>query len=177
MKFIKLSKESSDIAVLERLNEEAFPENERNLLTDLISTGAVVLGVYEYSEAIGFVVVREFKELIYLAYLAVRSDSRDRGIGSAIVSELVNTYFDKQIVVEYEAPDGSVFDTPTRLARRNFYRRSGFRQTGWYTCYDEVEFEIACAGADFDIDLFNEFVDNLSTLVPDHIPHPYRKGV
>jgi GNAT superfamily N-acetyltransferase len=102
MKFIKLTGESADVAVLERLNEEAFPENERNLITDLIATGATVLGVYEYSEAIGFVVIREYKELMYLAYLAVRSDSRDRGIGTAIVGELVNTYFDKQIVVEYE---------------------------------------------------------------------------
>lgn len=177
MKFIKLTEESADVAVLERLNEEAFPENERNLITDLIATGATVLGVYEYSEAIGFVVIREYKELMYLAYLAVRSDSRDRGIGTAIVGELVNTYFDKQIVVEYEAPDGSVYDSPERLARRNFYRRNGFRQTGWYTFYDDIEFEIACAGADFDINLFDEFVDNLSTLVSDHIPHPYQKGV
>lgn len=175
MKFIKLTKESSDIAVLEKINEEAFPENERNLITDLIDTGASVLGVYEYSEAIGFVVVREYKDILYLAYLAVRSDSRDRGIGSAVVEELVNTYFQKQIVVEYEALDGTVYDSPARIARRNFYRRNGFRQTGWYTFYDEVEFEIACAGAPFDIEMFNEFTDDLSRIVNDHIPHPYQR--
>ena len=175
MNFVKLTKESSDIAVLERLNEEAFPENERNLITDLIDTGAFVYGIYEFSEAIGFAVIREYKDIMYLAYLAVRSDSRGRGIGTAVVSELANKYFNKQIVVEYEAPDGTVDHGLTAIKRRNFYRRCGFRQTGWYTFYDDVEFEIGCAGEEFDIDMFNEFVDDLSNRVNDHIPHPYRK--
>jgi hypothetical protein len=61
------------------------------------------------------------------------------------------------------------------LRRRNFYRRCGIRQTGWFTFYDETEYEIGCAGAPFDIDMFDEFIDYLSTLFSDHIPHPYRK--
>lgn len=177
MNFVKLASNSSDIAVLEKINEEAFPESERNLLTDLIDTGAVVLGIYDYSEAIGFFVIREFKDIIYLAYLAVRSDIRNRGIGKACLQELVNEYFDKQIIAEYEAPDASVNHGVMCLRRRNFYRRNGFKQTGWYTFYDETEFEIGCAGAEFDIDMFNEFIDHLSTLVHDHIPHPYRRGM
>ena len=177
MKFIKLTKESSDIAVLEKINEEAFPESERNLITDLIDTGATVLGIYEFSEAIGFFVVREFKDIMYLAYLAVRSDSRNRGIGQAAVEELVNKYYTKQIVAEYEAPDGTVDHGLMCIRRRNFYRRCGFRQTGWFTFYDDTEFEIGCAGEEFDIDMFNEFTDYLSTVVNDHIPHPYRKEV
>jgi len=175
MNFVKLTKESSDIAVLERLNEEAFPEHERNLITDLIDTGAVVYGIYEFSEAIGFAVIREFKDIMYLAYLAVRSDSRGRGIGTAVITELSNKYFDKQIIVEYEAPDGTVDRGYHAIKRRNFYRRCGFKQTGWYTFYDDVEFEIGCAGEEFNIDMFNEFVDYLSTIINDHIPHPYRK--
>ncbi len=175
MKYIKLTGESSDIAVLEKINEEAFPENERNLITDLLATGAEVLGIYEFSEAIGFFVVREFKNLVYLAYFAVRSDSRNRGIGKAVIEEFVNQYFDKMIVVEYEAPDGSVTHGLDCIRRRNFYRRCGFRQTGWYTYYDGVEFEIGCAGEEFDVDVFNEFIDYLGTIVEDHIPHPYQK--
>ena len=176
MKFIKLTKDSSEIPVLEKINEEAFPESERNLLRDLVATGASVLGIYEFSEAIGFYVVREYKDIIYLAYLAVRSDSRGRGIGTAVMQEFVNTYFDKQIVVEYAAPNGSVDHGLTCIKRRNFYRRCGFRQTGWYTFYDDTEFEIGCAGEQFDIDMFNEFIDHLGTIVEDHIPHPYMKG-
>ena len=49
------------------------------------------------------------------------------------------------------------------------------RQTGWYTYYDGVEFEIGCAGEEFDVDVFNEFIDYLGTIVEDHIPHPYQK--
>ena len=161
--------------MLEKINEESFPEAERNLLVDLIETGATVLGIYEFSEAIGFLVVREYKEIMYLAYFALRSDSRGRGIGSAVMEEFVNYYYHKQIVVEYEAPDGTVDHGLTAVRRRNFYRRCGFRQTGWFTFYDETEFEIGCAGSEFDIDMFNEFVDNLSSLVSDHIPHAYRK--
>ncbi|MCR5049341.1 MAG: GNAT family N-acetyltransferase [Saccharofermentans sp.] len=175
MKFIKLTGESADIAILEKINEEAFPENERNLLTDMMATGAEVLGIYEFSEAIGFLVVREYKNLVYVAYLAVRSDSRNRGIGTAVMEEFVNQYFNKMIVVEYEAPDGTVQHGMDCIRRRNYYRRCGFKHTGWYTAYDETEFEIGCAGEDFDIGLFNEFIDYLGTIVEDHIPHPYQK--
>ena len=145
------------------------------MITDLIDTGASVYGIYEFSEAIGFCVMREYKDILYLAYLAVRSDSRGRGIGTATVTELANSFYDKQIVVEYEAPDGSVDHGLTAVKRRNFYRRCGFRQTGYFTFYDDTEFEIGCAGEEFDIDMFNEFVDDLSKIINDHIPHAYKK--
>ena len=44
-----------------------------------------------------------------------------------------------------------------------------------FDLYDDTEFEIGCAGAEFNIDDFNGFIDHLSTIIHDHIPHAYRK--
>ena len=98
-------------------------------------------------------------------------------IGSKALSQLTEENAGCRIVVEYEAPnssDGSD-ESDMRSRREAFYERCGFKSTGWYTFYDDTEFEIACAGLPFDIDEFNGFVGYLSSLVNDHIPKPYRK--
>ena len=76
--------------------------------------------------------------------------------------------------MEFEAPSGSEADQ-TQVRRRAFYLRNGFYETGWFTFYDETEFEIACTSSSFDVEAFNGFTEYLSTLVSDHIPKPYRK--
>ena len=175
MEFVRLTRESSTIPVLERINEEPISMKDKSLILNLVDTGATVMAIYEYSEAIGFAVVREYKDIIYLAYLAIARDSRSRGFGTAAVEELADQYYEKQVIVEYEAPESPNVDPAVCIKRRNFYRRNGFKKTGWYALYGEVEFEIACAGAEFDVDMFIEFKEDLSKTLRTPIPHPYRK--
>ena len=159
---------------LEKINIEAIPECERNSLDDLMDTGAEVLGIFLNGFPVGFFVLREYKTIIYLAYFAVGCEYRSKGTGSQALSKLIDGKKDRQIVVEFEAPSGSETNK-TASRRRNFYLRNGFHETGWYTFYDETEFEIACTSVSFDVNTFNEFTEYLSTLVSDHIPKPYRK--
>ena len=53
-----MDRNSGDMEVLERINEEAIPENERNSLDDMIATRAEVLGIYEGNEPVGFMAIR-----------------------------------------------------------------------------------------------------------------------
>ncbi|MCR4590047.1 MAG: hypothetical protein K5668_04450, partial [Lachnospiraceae bacterium] len=41
------------------------------------------------------------------------------------------------------------------IRRKGFYKRNGFCETGYYTFYDDTEFEIGCAGMEFDVELFS----------------------
>ena len=172
----ELMKEAEDLPILEKINEEAIPECERNSLQDLLSTGAAVTGIYAEGEPAGFFVTRDYGNITYLAYLAVRSDLRSKGLGGMSLQKLLEKYADKQVVVEYEAPlSGSGADDINRR-RKNFYMRNGFEETGWFTFYDDTEFEIGCANRPFDICEFRSFVEYLSSIISDHIPAPYRKA-
>ena len=119
MELKKLTIDSPDLEALEQINEEAIPECERNTLTDLIATQATVIGIY-VDGPVGFLVVRDFKTVLYLAYLAVRSDLRSKGIGGAALRELVSGYSDHMIVVEYEAPDLSSPEYDICIRRKGF---------------------------------------------------------
>ena len=175
MELTDLTANDKDLNILERINEEAIPECERNSLADLLATGAEITGIYEDAEPVGFMVIRRSGELIYLAYLAVRHDLRSTGTGSKALRELIAKNAGCRIVVEYEAPDSSSENSDMRTRRRNFYARNGFRSTGFFTFYDDTEFEIACAGEEFDAEEFCRFTEHLSAIVEDHIPKPYRR--
>ncbi len=174
MKLKVMDTDSPDIAVLESINEEAIPACERNSLEDLINTGATVIGIYT-DEPVGFMVIREFGTLIYLAYLAIRQDLRSNGFGGIAVRDLISAFPENMIVVEYEAIDPLSADNDINIRRKNFYLRNGFSETGYFTFYDNTEFEIGCTGKDFDIDVFGKFTEYLSNIVSDHIPKPYKK--
>ena len=173
-----LERGSEDQAVLERINEEAIPENERNSLEDLFLTGAdgnlEIIAIDLDGQPVGFFVVRTFRNTRYLAYFAVRRDLRSRGIGSAALQALLRRRSDCQMVVEFEAPDPDSPGDTLRRRRKGFYLRNGFHETGWRTRYDGTEFEIGCSRTEFDKDEFDLFIDYLGTIVSDHIPHPYR---
>ena len=175
MELRKLTIDSPDIMTLEVINKEAIPECERNSLNDLMNSGATVLGIYD-DKPVGFLVIREYKFVLYLAYLAVDSCLRSKGIGGKALKELVSNNADHMIVVEFEAPDPSSPENDLKIRRKGFYKRNGFCETGYFTFYDDTEFEIGCAGLEFDAEIFGEFTEHLSTIVSDHIPKPYMKN-
>ena len=171
----KLTEKSNEIMILEKINEEAIPSNERTSLYDLFATGGdgglEITGIIENGDPIGFYALRKYKNVIYIAYFAVRRDMRSRGIGSKALSALKDEYKGRRIVVEYERPDND----ETKIRRKNFYLKNGFYETGWYNSYDEAEFEIACSEREFDISEFECFIDHLNTIIPIRIPKPYKK--
>ena len=175
MELKKLTIDSPDIPALEEINEEAIPDCERNSFIDLMNTGATILGIYE-DGPVGFLVIREYRSILYLAYLAVNSSLRSKGIGGMALNELVSNYVNYMIVVEYEAPNPVASGNELNIRRKGFYKRNGFCETGYFTFYDDTEFEIGCAGMEFDAELFGEFTEHLSTIVSDHIPKPYKKA-
>ena len=174
MELRQIGKDSADKALLESINEEAIPENERISLDDMIDTGAEVFGIYRGREPAGYFIIRSYRNVIYLAFLAVRKDLRSGGLGGEAVRALISRFPDRQIVVEYEAPEKNSTPDDIRVRRKGFYRRNGFHETGWHTCYDGMEFEIGCSGPDFDAEGFAAFAEHLASFISDHIPRPFK---
>ena len=104
MEIREIREDSEDLSILEAINEEAIPEIERCALSDMLATGAKVWCIDHEQEPVGFMAVRYYRNLVYLAYFAVRKDLRSKGIGGRAVRELIRQNPDKQVVVEYEAP-------------------------------------------------------------------------
>ena len=167
----EIRKDSEDLPILEAINEEAIPEIERCALSDMLATGAKVWCIDHDREPAGFMAVRYYRNLVYLAYFAVRKDLRSKGIGGSAIRELIGQNPGKQVVVEYEAPDPP--DVCNDIKR--FYLRNGFFETGWFTHYDNTKFEIGCSQRDFNSGEFVAFAEDIAKVVSDHIPNPFRK--
>ena len=174
-----LTKTCSDIEILEKINEEAIPKNERCSLRELFASGndgnLIIYGIYNDNTPIGFLVIRKFNKLIYLAYMAIRNDMRSKGIGSSALQELIKMYCGYPIVVEFESADVYSHNNELKLRRKSFYLKNGFYETGWFTYYDETEFEIACTVEDFNVKEFELFTEYLSTIISLRIPKLYKK--
>lgn len=170
---------SHDKSELDKINEEAFPIKERCSIDDLFNSGRDgnldIIGIYVNSELVGFFAVRKFGRIRYMAYFAVSSHRRSMGIGSKALQLLKDFYPDCQIVLEFEVLDDNCENNNIRIRRRDFYLRNGFFQTGWFSSYDDTEFEIACSEKIFDKQEFDKFITYLSSIVPDFIPCLYRK--
>lgn len=172
--------DSPDKSKLDRINNESFPLNERNSIDNLYASGCDgnldMIGIYADNELIGFFAVRKFRKIRYMAYFAICSEQRSKGIGSQALHLIKEYYPDSQFIIEFEAPDNSCENNAIRLRRRDFYLRNGFFETGWYSFYDETEFEIACSEAEFDKQEFEQFITYLSSIVSAHIPELYCKN-
>ena len=166
---------SAELQILEAINEEAIPEEERCSLRDMLATGAKVWCVIRNGEPVGYMAVRYYRNLVYLAFFAVRNDLRSKGIGGRAVRELIRQNPGRRIVVEYETPVPRSAGYDVSLRRKQFYLRNGFRETGWYTCYDNTEFEVGCAGEQFDPGEFKAFAEHIAGIISDHIPNPFQK--
>lgn len=172
-----VKQDDKDKSVLDRINEESFPECERNSLDDLYETGTDgnlhIIGIYAEDEPVGFFAVRKYGSICYLAYFAVSPSRRSEGTGTKALKQLMNYYSDCQVVVEFESVNENGDDI--RRRRRDFYLRNGFHETGWFSFYDDTEFEIACSQEVFDKAGFDRFTEYLTSIVPDHIPRLYQK--
>ena len=106
MRLKTVTRYSEDIKALEKINEEAIPASERNTLDDMLSTGAELIGICVDNEPIGFLVIRKYKKICYLAYLAVKQELRSNGKLKAKLNIAVDA--DKDSVIAQALADEKV---------------------------------------------------------------------
>lgn len=146
---IKLYPNHKDIDFFESVNNEAFPEIERMSFQEAFELSSMtdtdVIGFYENGNPIGFSVLVKNDMCGYIYFLAIDSNKRSMGYGSAALQKLIDTYSDIQLILDFEELDPKAENINQRIARKKFYLRNGFYETGKFTILSGVRFEVVCA--------------------------------
>lgn len=122
--------DKSSLKQIKELYIKAFPADERApfwLLRRKACRGkAEMLTANENGKFIGFVYIVTHKDLAYLFYLAVSSNERGKGYGTAILDRIKEHYKGKRIFLAREELDKTFDNYDKRLKRCKFYQKNGF---------------------------------------------------
>ena len=148
-----------------RLAKEAFPPEEYlapQTLVDMAKTDHLdFLALSERDVFVGFMVVKTYKNLAYLFFLAINPSCRSKGYGSRAIETLKAEYPGKKQVVDFEMLDDYAQNNEQRKKRRNFYLRNGYQETGLFLSYLGVDYEVFCMDNDFQEDEFKEMMKTI----------------
>lgn len=163
--FEKLDVENADIQIFSNINDEAFPPTERMRMEEIFAfsstTNTDVLGIYDDTQPIGYMVLLKNEKCGYLYFFAIDHTLRSKGYGSAALQKLLVAYSDLQIVLDFEVLDENVENNEQRIRRRQFYLRNGFHETGRYTMLRDERFEVVCSGGALEVEAFKELLEIL----------------
>ena len=131
MEVIKLKENKSIKKDISKLYLSAFPKNERPPFGWFYKClfrykENEVLGFYDKGKFIGFVEYTQYKNFVYIAFLAVQETKRGQGYGTKILQYIKDNFADKSILLCYEEVDKKYHDYIDRKKREEFYQRNGF---------------------------------------------------
>ena len=174
----QISYDFMDMEKLNMLAREAFPPEEYLSPKTLIEMSVDdktfdFWALYDENKFIGFMVVKTYKEIAYLFFLAIDCQCRGRGYGSCALKKLKELYPDFCYVVDFEMLDDFALNMEQRKERRQFYLSNGYKETGQFLTYLGVSYEVMYVGNSFNADLFKEL---LSTLAIDGFKPVYFKN-
>lgn len=163
--FVRVTRDFSEGERWNGIMLRQFPPEEYLSLEDQLALqdrGEVeIWALYEGGELAGLATLRVTQEMAYLFFLAFDDAYQNRGCGHAALETLRDIYADRAFTVDFELPDSSAANNAQRIRRRNFYRRSGFSETGWGLEYLGVRYEIFCMNRPFQIESFRAMLDRL----------------
>lgn len=92
-------------------------------------TGFDVL--YEEDNWIGLVYATEFRDIIFLQFLAISESLRADGYGSKVMASMRYMQPGKRIVLNIEELDEQAQNSRQRVKRKAFYEKNGFSSSGY----------------------------------------------
>ncbi|KXT78605.1 GNAT family N-acetyltransferase [Streptococcus sp. DD13] len=165
-----ISPDFPDLDKVNALNIEAFPEEERVPLEELLDyarpDNAHFFAFYEEEDFIGFAFALYNEACFYVSFFAIMPRLRSRGYGSLIIDKLVDFYQGKTMVLEVERLDEPCDNLEQRKSRMDFYRKNGFKSSQSYLEYDNLSFEILFRGPAFDEAAYRDIFDKLQSESP-----------
>lgn len=170
MELRKILPGSRDAALMDAVNLESFPHEERmstEMQTELCLKGALeVWAVYDGDEFVGFTTVYPDSRLAYVFFLAVSAGKRCGGYGAKILELLRSHYSGRRLVLDIEPLDPSVSGNEMRVRRKNFYLRNGYSESGYMLRYCGLSFEILYDGGEgFLIEDYLQMMDGIAAMI------------
>lgn len=161
----KFNYDFKDMEVFEKLNNSAFPQEERieiKEMLELIKDKKIeVSAIYDADTFIGFYALVVQKPIAYIFFLAIDSTKRSQGYGTKALALMKEQYSDYQIVLDMESIEETAENIIQRKSRKKFYLRNGYYETGFYMKYNGLTMEILCNNPIFNSNDFKLLLQNL----------------
>lgn len=158
-----------DLYNVKRLYNNAFPENERGPLNQLLNdtTGcSEIFAVDDDGIFCGFIILLSYADISHIIYFAIDDSVRGKGYGSEALKQLKIIKNGYRIVADIEKPLSDALNYSQRKKRKEFYLKNGFEDTGVeYTWKDEA-YTILVSGDSLSEKEFWDFWESVSKLNP-----------
>ncbi|EMC43326.1 GNAT family N-acetyltransferase [Streptococcus mutans] len=142
-----------DLQKAEALNKEAFPDEERVPLAELLRYSSEefshFFAFYDGDEFVGFAFAVYNAKVFYISFFAIMPHLRSHGYGSQIIAKLTD-FYQRTMVLEVERLDEPCDNLEQRKSRMAFYLSNGFQSSHAYLEYEGLSFEILYNGPFFD---------------------------
>ena len=119
-----------DLEKVEKLNIEAFPEEERVSLSEFLRyqdrDDAHFFAFYNEEEFVGFAFAISNQKAFYISFFAIMPHLRSHGYGKEIIEKLID-FYQRTMILEVERLDEDCNNLEQRKARMDFYLQNGDR--------------------------------------------------
>ena len=153
-----------DLDKVERLNIEAFPEEERVPLSEYLrytdNDDPTPFAFYNEEEFVGFAFSIYNQKVFYVSFFAIMPHLRSHGYGQEIIEKLVE-FYQRTMILEVERLDEECDNLEQRQSRMDFYKRNGFKTANAFLEYEGLSFEILYRGDHFDEEAYRDIFRKL----------------
>ena len=153
-----------DLDKVERLNIEAFPEEERVPMSEYLrytdNDDVNFFAFYNEEEFVGFAFSIYNQKAFYVSFFAIMPHLRSHGYGQEIIEKLVE-FYQRTMILEVERLDEECDNLEQRQSRMDFYKRNGFKTANAFLEYEGLSFEILYRGDHFDEEAYRDIFRKL----------------
>lgn len=162
MEYKKISRNSNDIDELKKLYITSFPKEERMAWDSLFQLAkwedVDFLAYYKNNELVGATYTVNHDKLSWLFYFAVVPEFRGQGIGTKILSSLLDDCSDRRLMIDIEDPEQPAKNTRQRVRRIGFYKRMGFKDYGIRQTEKNIRYNIMAHGGKITTDNYKNLM-------------------
>lgn len=164
IKFLDINKSKTARQLVRRLYFSAFPLAERTPFVYLQYRTkhkcADCFAVYDKEQFVGLVYNVYYKDLVYVFYLAVNENCRDKGYGSKILREIQQRFKEKRLILSIEEVNPDSANYEQRKRRKAFYEKNGFHDSGVRVTELGVIYEVLIYGNQISKDEYMQMMKN-----------------
>ena len=133
--------------------EKSFPQEERYITLDKMiqSQNTELYCLIDNNHVLGIIYLIFYRNMIFILYLAVDTESCSKGYGSYLLKWCLQKYRDKKIYLNIEEVRENTKDYETRKKRLKFYQNNGFYITDYISKEDIENFNILSNCREIDI--------------------------
>ncbi len=131
--FQPLTKHDVNYAKAIGLSFEAFPKVQRLppwIVKYRMRNGkAGFHALYDRDTWVGFIYLKEFKDIVFVKFFAISEQRCSGGYGSKVIDSMKGKYAKQRIVLNIEELDDTADNYQQRIKRKAFYEKNDFSST------------------------------------------------